>query len=56
MTACALTAANLPDGPTGLQLLAGRGRRVLDATILADAVATQDTVTSWSRRSAGCAG
>jgi hypothetical protein len=37
-------------------VLAGRGRRVLDATILADAVATQDTVTSWSRRSAGCAG
>jgi hypothetical protein len=29
----------------GTGVLAGRGRRVLDATILADAVATQDTVT-----------
>jgi hypothetical protein len=26
-------------------VLTGRGRRVLDATIVADAVATQDTVT-----------
>jgi hypothetical protein len=26
-------------------VLAGRGRRVLDSTVLADAVATQDTVT-----------
>jgi Transposase domain (DUF772) len=34
----------------------GRGRRALDSTILEDAVATQDTVTKWSRRSTGSAG
>src|SRR5215216_6268733 len=37
-------------------VLAGRRRRVLDSTVLDDAVATQDTVTSWWRRSVGSAG
>jgi hypothetical protein len=32
-------------GAEATGVLAGRGRRVLDSTILADAVATQDTVT-----------
>ena len=37
-------------------VLKGRGRRVLDSTILADAVATRTPSPNWSRRSAGCAG
>jgi hypothetical protein len=52
-------AADLCGGPPGGRatgVLAGRGRRVLDSTLLEDAVATQDTVTSWSRRSVGSGG
>ncbi len=37
-------------------VLKGRGRRVLDSTVLEDAVATQDTVTQLVGRSAGSAG
>jgi len=37
-------------------VLAGRQRRALDSTLLDDAVATQDTVTSWWRPSGGCVG
>jgi hypothetical protein len=38
-------------------VLSGRGRRVLDSTVLEDAVATQDTVTQLAAgRPAGSAG
>jgi transposase len=37
-------------------VLKGRQRRALDSTLLDDAVATQDTVTSWLGPSGGCVG